>query len=54
MNKACKKALLLFRIKVKRMIMYKEAGYFGFTHPRVVQCSQELDSLLNKVQRICS
>jgi stage 0 sporulation regulatory protein len=28
--------------------MYKKAKDLGFTHPAVVDCSQELDVLLNK------
>lgn len=54
MINSVKKHLLLLRIKVKRMGMYKKAQLFGFTHPSVVECSQELDTLLNKAQRICS
>ncbi|WP_124070724.1 aspartyl-phosphate phosphatase Spo0E family protein [Filibacter tadaridae] len=54
MNKVCSKKVLLFRIKIKRIIMYKKAGHFGFTHPSVVECSQELDILMNRVQGICS
>ncbi|PIC73916.1 sporulation protein Spo0E [Sporosarcina sp. P26b] len=46
--------LLSFRIKVKRMIMYKKANLFGFTHPSVVKSSRKLDHLLNKAQGICS
>ena len=53
MNKALKKNLLLFRIKVKRVMMYKKAGHLGYTHPSVVKCSHELDTLLNKVQGVC-
>ncbi|MDV6377917.1 aspartyl-phosphate phosphatase Spo0E family protein [Sporosarcina sp. GW1-11] len=54
MKNTIKKNLMLFRIKVKRIAMYKKAGHLGFTHPSVVKCSQELDNLLNKVQGICS
>lgn len=46
--------VLLYRIKVKRIVMYKKAGRFGFTHPDVVKCSQQLDTLLNKAQGICA
>ncbi len=54
MYKSVRKNLLLFRIRVKRIIMYKKADHLGFTHPRVVKCSSELDILLNKVQGICT
>lgn len=54
MNKTIKMNLLLFRIKVKRIVMYKKASLFGFTHPSVVKCSHKLDNLLNRVQGICS
>lgn len=54
MIKAGKMNLLLFRIKVKRIVMYKKAENLGFTHPSVVECSHELDILLNRVQGICS
>lgn len=49
-----KKNFLLLRIKMKRIGMYKKAQQFGFTHPKVVESSQELDILLNRAQRICS
>lgn len=45
---------LLFQIAIKRKIMYKKAKDYGFTHPTVVSCSQELDELLNKYQKIAS
>ena len=54
MNTKIKMGLLLFRIKVKRMVMYKKANHFGFTHPSVVKCSSKLDDLLNRAQGICS
>ncbi|MCM3758308.1 aspartyl-phosphate phosphatase Spo0E family protein [Sporosarcina aquimarina] len=54
MYKAGKMNLLLLRIKVKRKVMYKKAEHLGFTHPSVVECSHELDILLNRVQGICS
>ncbi|WP_156028879.1 aspartyl-phosphate phosphatase Spo0E family protein [Sporosarcina sp. D27] len=54
MFKAGKMNLLLLRIKVKRKVMYKKAEHLGFTHPSVVECSRELDILLNRVQGICS
>ncbi|MFJ8064053.1 Spo0E family sporulation regulatory protein-aspartic acid phosphatase [Psychrobacillus sp. NPDC096426] len=45
---------LLFQIALKRKIMYRKAKNYGFTHPAVVECSQELDILLNKYQKIAS
>ena len=41
------KKRLKFEIEIKRRIMYKKAKDLGFTHPQVVNCSQELDALLN-------
>ncbi|WP_040759283.1 aspartyl-phosphate phosphatase Spo0E family protein [Sporosarcina newyorkensis] len=41
------KKILKCKIEVKRKDMYKKAESLGFTHPRVVKCSQELDVLLN-------
>ncbi|KAA0966206.1 aspartyl-phosphate phosphatase Spo0E family protein [Sporosarcina sp. ANT_H38] len=41
------KALLL-QIGIKRKVMYRRAKTFGFTHPLVVECSQELDRLINE------
>lgn len=43
--------LLAEIIKCKRK-MYRKAKHLGFTHPSVVQCSQELDDLINKYQGI--
>ncbi|PIC72131.1 sporulation protein Spo0E [Sporosarcina sp. P16b] len=54
MNKSIKKKLLMLRIEVKRIIMYKKAEFLGITHPSVVRSSQRLDSLLNRVQGIYS
>ena len=42
------KNILKLRIEIKRKNMYKKAKELGFTHPQVVNCSQELDLLLNK------
>lgn len=42
------KIILKLRIETKRKHMYKKANDLGFTHPEVVNCSQELDELLNK------
>lgn len=44
------KALLVL-IDLKRKDMYQKAQNYGFTHPIVVSCSQELDQLLNKYQK---
>ena len=41
------KNMLKLRIEIKRKDMYKKAKDLGFTHPQVVNCSQELDVLLN-------
>ena len=41
------KNILKLRIEIKRKNMYKKAKELGFTHPQVVNCSQELDELLN-------
>ncbi|TQR15646.1 aspartyl-phosphate phosphatase Spo0E family protein [Psychrobacillus soli] len=45
---------LLLQIAIKRKIMYRKAKNYGFTHPTVVECSQELDQLLNRYQKIAS
>lgn len=42
------KKMLKILIEVKRKMMYKKAKHLGYTHPEVVDCSQELDVLLNK------
>ncbi|MFJ7951438.1 Spo0E family sporulation regulatory protein-aspartic acid phosphatase [Lysinibacillus sp. NPDC096418] len=39
--------ILKLAIEYKRKVMYKKAKDLGFTHPKVVMCSQELDALLN-------
>ena len=39
--------MLKLKIELKRKDMYKKAKYLGFTHRQVVNCSQELDVLLN-------
>ncbi|MEK5040553.1 aspartyl-phosphate phosphatase Spo0E family protein [Sporosarcina sp. FSL K6-3457] len=44
------KCILSSQIKLKQQDMYAKASLFGFTHPIVVACSQELDILLNKYQ----
>lgn len=48
----CKKAILLSAITLKKREMYIKAKYFGMTDSRVVSCSQQLDSLLNRYQAI--
>ncbi|MDM5248190.1 MULTISPECIES: aspartyl-phosphate phosphatase Spo0E family protein [unclassified Lysinibacillus] len=45
------KQFLKMEIEVKRRIMYRKAMDLGFTHPSVVNCSQELDVLLNKYSK---
>lgn len=42
--------ILLEQIQSKQKEMYMRAEHHGYTHPSVVRCSQELDSLLNKYQ----
>ncbi|MED4545769.1 aspartyl-phosphate phosphatase Spo0E family protein [Lysinibacillus sphaericus] len=42
------KQFLKFEIEIKRRIMYKKEKDLGFTHPAVVDYSQELDVLLNR------
>ena len=42
------RTFLKVEIEIKRRIMYKKAKNLGYTHPLVVNCSQELDTLLNK------
>ena len=42
-----KSEMLKLKIELKRKDMYKKAKDLGFTHPEVVNCSQELDVLLN-------
>jgi stage 0 sporulation regulatory protein len=42
-----KEKILKLKIEIKRKDMYKKAKDLGFTHPQVVNCSQELDVLLN-------
>jgi stage 0 sporulation regulatory protein len=49
-----KKRILSVLIKSKRNDMYTKAKHFGLTHPIVVVCSQELDTLLNRYQGIRS
>ena len=47
-----KNNVLRGQIKSKQKDMYSKAKHFGFTHPIVVACSQELDSLLNRYQNL--
>lgn len=42
------------QIKLKKQDMYAKARMLGFTHPAVVACSQELDRLLNRYQKLQS
>lgn len=46
------KKILKQKIETKRNQMYKKANDLGFTHPEVVNCSRELDKLLNKYSNI--
>jgi stage 0 sporulation regulatory protein len=48
MNALYSEKVLLAHIGIKRRIMYRRAKTFGSTHPKVVECSQELDVLINK------
>ncbi|WP_078593089.1 aspartyl-phosphate phosphatase Spo0E family protein [Evansella clarkii] len=45
-----KKYTLLTQIKIKQRKMYVNAKKLSFTDPRVVDCSQQLDKLLNEYQ----
>jgi len=47
-----KKNLNLKQINIKKREMYRKAKNLGMTHPTVVACSQELDTLLNRYQEI--
>ncbi|MEK4229646.1 aspartyl-phosphate phosphatase Spo0E family protein [Solibacillus sp. FSL H8-0538] len=46
-----RKKVLKFLIEFKRKVMYKKAKDLGYTHPEVVNYSQELDELLNKFDK---
>lgn len=48
------KIILKLRIETKRKHMYKKANDLGLTHPEVVNCSQDLDELLNKFSDIAA
>ncbi|MGE7981867.1 aspartyl-phosphate phosphatase Spo0E family protein [Solibacillus sp. NPDC093137] len=48
------KIILKLKIELKRKHLYKRANDLGFTHPEVVNCSQELDEFLNKYSNIAS
>jgi len=45
---------LLNQIYEKQKDMYLQAKNYGFTHPSVIRCSQELDTLLNTYQNLDS
>jgi len=47
-NRIFSEKFLLAYIAIKKRIMYRRAKTFGFTHPTVVESSQELDVLINK------
>ncbi|WP_342507715.1 aspartyl-phosphate phosphatase Spo0E family protein [Sporosarcina sp. FSL K6-2383] len=53
-KKVPRKHILSQQIKLKQQDMYAKANLFGFTHPIVVACSQELDQLLNEYQGLRS
>ena len=42
-----KEKIVELKIEIKRNEMYEKAKDLGFTHTQVVNCSQELDELLN-------
>ena len=44
--------ILLRKIKLKRLDLYAKANSFGRKDQRVVNCSQDLDALLNKYQSL--
>lgn len=44
--------ILKLRIETKRKHLYKKAYDLGLTHPEVINCSQELDQLLNKYSNL--
>ena len=50
MNSLLNEKALLIQIGIKRKVMYRKAKTFGYTHPLVVACSQELDELINRYQ----
>ncbi|MFJ7734933.1 Spo0E family sporulation regulatory protein-aspartic acid phosphatase [Lysinibacillus sp. NPDC097287] len=39
--------ILKLVIEYKRQVMYRKAKNLGYSHPKVINCSQELDALLN-------
>ncbi|WP_084031706.1 aspartyl-phosphate phosphatase Spo0E family protein [Anaerobacillus arseniciselenatis] len=45
-----RKEKLLNAIEMKRKKMIENALHYGFTHPKTVLYSKELDHLLNKVK----
>ncbi|MCT6922577.1 MULTISPECIES: aspartyl-phosphate phosphatase Spo0E family protein [Bacillales] len=45
------KIILKCRIEFKRKQMYKIAKDLGYTHPKVVESSQQLDTLLNSYSK---
>ncbi|AMO85735.1 aspartyl-phosphate phosphatase Spo0E family protein [Solibacillus sp. FSL K6-1781] len=44
--------ILKLKIETKRKHLYKKAIDLGLTHPEVINCSQELDELLNKYSNL--
>lgn len=51
-NRLCDEKLLSLKIGIRRKVMYRRAKTFGYTHPRVVACSQRLDELINRYHSI--
>lgn len=47
MKRLLNKKILKLAIEFKRQVMYRKAKNLGFSHPKVIDCSQELDALLN-------
>jgi stage 0 sporulation regulatory protein len=47
-----KRSVTLMLINIKKQEMLRKAKQYGRTHPSVVECSQQLDVLLNKYQDI--
>ncbi|WP_456271745.1 Spo0E family sporulation regulatory protein-aspartic acid phosphatase [Bacillus sp. AK031] len=44
--------LILHRIAKKQKVMLKIGAEFGLNDPRTVECSQELDKLINVYQEL--
>lgn len=46
------KLILLCKINDKKIEMYRITNQLGLNDPRVISCSQDLDRLLNKYQKL--